>query len=93
LGELDSKGWPRRKERRYLLASTTCFNCESACGLLAYIDKQPTRFRSSKGNPEHPGHAPHCAKGQATLNQITDPDRILYPLKRAGKVEKANGNS
>src|SRR6185295_8688606 len=38
------------------------------------------------GNPEHPGsRGRNCAKGPATLNQVTDPDRILYPLKRAGK--------
>ncbi|HJS73444.1 MAG TPA: molybdopterin dinucleotide binding domain-containing protein, partial [Vicinamibacteria bacterium] len=27
----------------------------------------------------------NCAKGPATLNQSQDPDRILYPLRRAGK--------
>jgi len=37
--ELDSKAWPERVEKRYMLVPTTCFNCESACGLLAYIDK------------------------------------------------------
>ena len=37
--ELDSQAWPKRKERHYSLVPTTCFNCESACGLLAYIDK------------------------------------------------------
>ena len=37
--ELDPQAWPRRKERHYTLVPTTCFNCESACGLLAYIDK------------------------------------------------------
>jgi anaerobic selenocysteine-containing dehydrogenase len=26
-----------------------------------------------------------CAKGQAGINQVYDPDRILYPLKRVGK--------
>ena len=64
---------------------TTCFNCESACGLLAYIDKDTMQVRKFEGNPEHPGsRGRNCAKGPATLNQITDPDRILYPLKRAG---------
>ena len=84
--ELDSKAWPKRKERRYMLAPTTCFNCESACGLLAYIDKATNQIQKFEGNPEHPGsRGRNCAKGPATLNQITDPDRILYPLKRAGK--------
>ncbi|HEY6120395.1 MAG TPA: molybdopterin-dependent oxidoreductase [Pyrinomonadaceae bacterium] len=84
--ELDSQAWPARKERHYSLIPTTCFNCESACGLLAYIDKATGEVQKFEGNPEHPGsRGRNCAKGPATLNQITDPDRILYPLKRAGK--------
>ena len=83
--ELDSRAWPRRRERRYMLVPTTCFNCESACGLLAYVDRESLRVQKFEGNPEHPGsRGRNCAKGPATLNQITDPDRILYPLKRAG---------
>lgn len=84
--ELDSRAWPERKERRYMLVPTTCFNCESACGLLAYVDKETLGVQKFEGNPEHPGsRGRNCAKGPATLNQVTDPDRILYPLKRAGK--------
>ena len=84
--ELDPQAWPERKERRYTLVPTTCFNCESACGLLAYIDKATGEVQKFEGNPEHPGsRGRNCAKGPATLNQITDPDRILYPLKRTGK--------
>jgi anaerobic selenocysteine-containing dehydrogenase len=84
--ELDSQAWPRRKERHYSLVPTTCFNCESACGLLAYVDKETNKVQKFEGNPENPGsRGRNCAKGPATLNQITDPDRILYPLKRAGK--------
>jgi anaerobic selenocysteine-containing dehydrogenase len=84
--ELDSRGWPKRKERHYSLIPTTCFNCESACGLLAYVDKVTGEIQKFEGNPEHPGsRGRNCAKGPATLNQVTDPDRILYPLKRAGK--------
>jgi anaerobic selenocysteine-containing dehydrogenase len=84
--ELDSRAWPKRKERRYSLVPTTCFNCESACGLLAYIDKATGEVQKFEGNPEHPGsRGRNCAKGPATLNQITDPDRILFPLKRTGK--------
>jgi anaerobic selenocysteine-containing dehydrogenase len=84
--ELDSRAWPRREERRYTLVPTTCFNCESACGLLAYVDKESGEVQKFEGNPEHPGsRGRNCAKGPATLNQITDPDRILFPLKRVGK--------
>ncbi len=84
--ELDSQAWPVRKERHYSLVPTTCFNCESACGLLAYIDKATGEIQKFEGNPEHPGsRGRNCAKGPATLNQIQDPDRILYPLKRTGR--------
>ncbi len=83
--ELDSKAWPRRVEKRYMLVPTTCFNCESACGLLAYVDRDSLQVRKVEGNPEHPGsRGRNCAKGPATVNQITDPDRILHPLKRVG---------
>ena len=84
--ELDSKAWPKRVEKRYMLVPTTCFNCESACGLLAYVDKDSLQVRKFEGNPEHPGsRGRNCAKGPATLNQVTDPDRILHPLKRVGE--------
>jgi len=84
--ELDSRAWPERKERHYQLVPTTCFNCESACGLLAYIDKETNQIQKFEGNPENPGsRGRNCAKGPSTLNQVYDPDRILYPLKRVGK--------
>jgi anaerobic selenocysteine-containing dehydrogenase len=84
--ELDSRSWPERVERHSMLVPTTCFNCESACGLLAYVDPETLAVRKFEGNPEHPGsRGRNCAKGPATINQVTDPDRILFPLKREGK--------
>ena len=84
--ELDASAWPGRVERRYTLVPTTCFNCEAACGLLAYVDRDTLEVQKFEGNPEHPGsRGRNCGKGPATLNQVTDPDRILHPLKRAGE--------
>ena len=83
--ELDSRSWPERKERHYLLVPTTCFNCESACGLLAYFDRETLTIRKLEGNPDHPGsRGRNCAKGPATVNQVTDPDRVRHPLRRVG---------
>jgi anaerobic selenocysteine-containing dehydrogenase len=83
--EVDART-PERAERHYVLVPTTCFNCESACGLLAYVDRGSLEVRKLEGNPEHPGsRGRNCAKGPATLNQVTDPDRILFPLRRAGE--------
>ncbi|MEM6926498.1 MAG: molybdopterin-dependent oxidoreductase [Myxococcota bacterium] len=83
--EWESTAWPDRVARRYTLVPTICFNCESGCGLLAYVDKQTLEIRKFEGNPVHPGsRGRNCAKGPATHNQIYDPERILYPLKRVG---------
>jgi anaerobic selenocysteine-containing dehydrogenase len=84
--EWDGKQWPKRVARRYMLVPTVCFNCESACGLLAYVDRETLEIKKFEGNPAHPGsRGRNCAKGPATHNQIYDPERILYPLKRVGK--------
>ncbi len=84
--EYDPRQWPRRVEKRYQLVPTVCFNCEAACGLLAYVDKETMTVRKFEGNPLHPAsRGRNCAKGPATINQIQDPERILYPLRRTGK--------
>ena len=84
--EYDAQQWPRRVEKHYSLIPTICFNCEAACGLLAYIDKEKMRVQKFEGNPAHPGsRGRNCAKGPATINQVNDPERILYPLRRTGK--------
>ncbi len=84
--EYDAGAWPRRVKRACTLVPTICFNCEAACGLLAYVDKSTKTIRRFEGNPMHPGsRGRNCAKGPATINQINDPERILFPMKRAGR--------
>jgi len=84
--EYEAQEHPKRVKKHYTIVPTTCFNCESACGLTAYVDKETNAIRKFEGNPYHPGsRGRNCAKGPATINQITDPDRILYPQKRVGK--------
>ena len=83
--EYDAQAWPDRVKHNVRMVPTTCFNCESACGLLAVIDKETGEIRRFEGNPAHPGsRGRNCAKGPATINQVYDPERILYPLRRKG---------
>ena len=83
--EFDSAAWPRKVEKHYRCIPTICFNCESACGLLAYVDKETGEVRKFEGNPVHPGSRGRtCAKGPATINQVQSTERILTPLKRSG---------
>jgi anaerobic selenocysteine-containing dehydrogenase len=68
--EYDVSQWPKRVEKRYLLVPT----------------KDALSIRKFEGNPLHPAsRGRNCAKGPATINQIHDPERILHPLKRAGR--------
>ncbi len=84
--EYEAKSWPRRDPKHYMIIPTTCFNCEAGCGLLSYVDKETMTVRKFEGNPYHPAsRGRNCAKGPATINQINDEDRILYPMKRKGK--------
>ena len=89
-------GWscppgPGRRAR----SSTTCWSPRPASTASPPAGCWPTwtattwQVRKFEGNPEHPGsRGRNCAKGPATLNQVTDPDRILYPLKRAGRARR-----
>jgi anaerobic selenocysteine-containing dehydrogenase len=89
--EYDTARWPRKVEKHYQIIPTICFNCEAACGLLGFVDKETNQIRRFEGNPEHPGsRGRNCAKGPATLNQVTDPERIRYPLRRVGKRGEGN---
>ncbi len=84
--EYEAGAWPARRKRRRMLVPTTCFNCESACGLLGVVDRETLEIRRFEGNPRHPASRGRtCAKGPATINQVHDVDRILYPLRRVGR--------
>ena len=47
--EYDAKAWPRKVEKHYEIIPTICFNCEAACGLMAYVDKETGRVRKFEG--------------------------------------------
>ncbi len=84
--EYDAVAWPQKVKRNYWIIPTICFNCEAGCGLLSYVDKRTLKIQKFEGNPVHPGsRGRNCAKGPATINQVNDPERIRYPLKRVGR--------
>ncbi len=83
--EFDPQAWPRRVERHVMRVPTICFNCESACGLLAVLDRATGEVLRFEGNPRHPGSRGRmCAKGPAVLQQVRDADRVLHPMRRVG---------
>ncbi len=78
--DLKSSSWKRLKA-----VPTSCLQCVAICGIIAYVD-EAGRIVKIEGNPLSPNNRGMiCAKGQAGINQVYDPDRLLYPLKRVGK--------
>ncbi|MBI2915099.1 MAG: molybdopterin-dependent oxidoreductase [Firmicutes bacterium] len=63
---------------------SSCLQCVAVCGIVGFVENG--RLVKIEGNPEHPNSRGRlCARGQAGINQVYDPERILYPFKRAGK--------
>jgi len=60
-----------------------CQMCSTACGITATV--AGGRLLQIVGNPEDPNsRGAVCAKGVAGPSILYDPDRLLYPMKRAG---------
>ncbi len=55
--EYDARAWPRKVEKHYEIIPTICFNCEAACGLMAYVDKDMGR---STGDLCQQNPSRHC---------------------------------
>ncbi|MCH7485373.1 MAG: molybdopterin-dependent oxidoreductase [Proteobacteria bacterium] len=63
---------------------TACWQCVTRCAAIGYVEDG--RLVKMGGQPDSiRTEGKMCAKGQAGVNQVYDPDRILYPLRRVGK--------
>ena len=69
--------------------ATTCRECATACGILAEV--RDGRAIKVEGNPEHPlSRGAVCARGQAALQGLYNPDRYRSPMiRKDGKLGKA----
>ncbi|MDC0178669.1 molybdopterin-dependent oxidoreductase [Woeseiaceae bacterium] len=69
--------------------NTTCNQCSAGCGISVRI--REGRAKKIEGNPVHPiSRGRLCARGQAGLNALYNPDRIRTPLKNTG--QRGSGN-
>jgi anaerobic selenocysteine-containing dehydrogenase len=63
---------------------STCGICHIGCGVLVQIDQG--KVVKIEGDPESPlNHGQLCPKGLASQEYLYHPQRLGYPLKRAGK--------
>ncbi|MFM8558968.1 MAG: molybdopterin-dependent oxidoreductase [bacterium] len=68
--------------------ATTCRECPAGCG--AVVRTREGRAIKLEGNPNHPlGQGGLCARGQAGLQGLYDPDRVKTPLQKDGAGWKA----
>ncbi|MFQ5617521.1 MAG: molybdopterin-dependent oxidoreductase [Rhodospirillales bacterium] len=74
---------PRTGKARHAIPST-CWQCVSRCPIVGYVeDGRLVKVEGQPASIRTGGKV--CAKAQAGPNQVYDPDRILFPLRRAGK--------
>ena len=60
-----------------------CQLCSTVCGIMGHV--KDGRLIKIEGNPNDPNSRGRvCARGQAGLNHLYHPERLLYPLKRVG---------
>ncbi|MEW6130565.1 MAG: molybdopterin-dependent oxidoreductase [Acidobacteriota bacterium] len=64
--------------------ASTCAMCDAGCGIL--VRTRDHKANKIEGNPNHPvNRGALCARGQAGLQVLYNPDRIKAPMKRAGE--------
>lgn len=63
--------------------ASTCRQCPAGCGLIARVING--RPRKLEGNPSHPlNRGKLCARGQAGLQYLYNPDRLQNPVQQTG---------
>src|SRR5690348_10835076 len=68
--------------------ATTCRECAAACGVIA--ETRDGRAIKLEGNPEHPvNRGALCARGQAALQGLYNPDRFRGPMVKDNGVWKS----
>ena len=61
-----------------------CQLCSTVCGIIGYV--KDGRVLKVEGNPNDPNSRGRlCARGQASLNHLYHPERLLFPMKRVGE--------
>ena len=63
---------------------SSCKMCHGGCGVLAHVrDGEVIKIEGDPDSPLNKGKL--CVKGKASLEHLYNPNRLKYPLRRAGK--------
>ena len=68
-----------------MIVKTFCARMDhGGCGILAHVEND--KITKIEGDPDSPmNRGTICAKGIAQIERLYHPDRLLYPMKRAGE--------
>ena len=82
--ETGGKGYSHKTGKQLKAVPSACWGCVTRDGIIGYVEDG--RLKKIEGNPKLPRtNGKLCSKGQAGVNIVYNPDRLLYPLKRVGK--------
>jgi anaerobic selenocysteine-containing dehydrogenase len=66
------------------VVKSNCRGCHGGCGVLVHV--RDGRIAKIEGDPHFPANnGSMCSKGLAFKQLVYHPDRLIYPLKRAGR--------
>ena len=86
--DVAADGTARKRRPDYRTAKSVksvCLNCSTVCGIEGFVeDGKVVKIRGNALDPNL-GSFMTCAKGQSGPTINTYPERLLYPMKRAGK--------
>jgi anaerobic selenocysteine-containing dehydrogenase len=84
-GPMAKRNWPDRDKYKGIeKVPGMCQLCSTVCGIVGLV--KDGRVLKIEGNPNDPNSRGRlCARGQAGLNHLYHPERMLYPLKRVGE--------
>ncbi len=64
------------------IVKTTCKSCHGGCGVIVTVENG--RIIHIEGDPDSLTEGTMCPKGLSSIQQVYNPNRLLYPMKRVG---------
>ena len=82
--EMGGRGFSAETGKELKAIPSSCWQCVTRDGIIGYVEDG--RLKKIEGNPALPRtNGKLCARGQAGVNQVYNPDRLLHPMVRVGK--------
>ncbi|MEM1515076.1 MAG: molybdopterin-dependent oxidoreductase [Candidatus Bathyarchaeia archaeon] len=68
------------------IVKSTCKSCHGGCRVIVTVENE--KITGIEGDPDSPTLGTLCAKGLASIQEVYNPNRLIYPMKRIGERGK-----